>query len=129
MIDTTHIMKESDNNEALTKLDNKILECYNECCPIKTKTISSKNQIKQWTNHSIENNIIKRQNNFKLYQQRLIPEREYKLFRNFVNNQIRIAKKKYYETFFLENKNNLRPTWKVVNKVLSKTVNRIKLEI
>ena len=75
MIDTTQLMIETDINEALIKLDNKIMECYNECCPIKTKIISSKDQIKPWINQSIKNNIVKRQNNYKLYQQGLISER------------------------------------------------------
>ena len=58
MIDTTHILNECDNNEALTKLDNKILECYNECCPNKTKIISNKDQIKPWINQSIKKQCI-----------------------------------------------------------------------
>ena len=69
---------ETDINKALVKLDNKIMECYNECCPIKTKIISSKDQIKPWINQSIKNNIVKRQNNYKLYQRGLISDREYK---------------------------------------------------
>ena len=37
--------------------------------------------------------------------------------------------KKCYEKVFHENKNNLRETWNVINKVLSKTSNRNRLEI
>ena len=70
-------MNESHINEALVKLGNKILECYTECCPSKSKIISSRDQIKQWINRSIKNNILKRQNNHKSYQQGLISEREY----------------------------------------------------
>ena len=59
MIDTTHLMIETDINEALNKVDNKIMECYNECYPYKTKVISNKDQIKPWIKQSIENDIIK----------------------------------------------------------------------
>ena len=31
-----------------------------------------------------------------------------------------MAKKKYYKKIFNENKNNLKQTWSVINKVLSK---------
>ena len=53
MIDISQIMTETDNNEVLIKLDNKILECYNECYPIRTK---------------IKKSILERQNNYKIYQ-------------------------------------------------------------
>ena len=57
------MMIESDINEALIKLVNKIMERYNECCPLKTKVISNKDQIKPSINQSIKNNIVKGQNN------------------------------------------------------------------
>ena len=41
MIDTSLIVTEIDISEAMIKLDNKILECYNECCRIKTKIFQS----------------------------------------------------------------------------------------
>ena len=94
MIDTTQLMNETDINEALIKLGNKMMECYNECCLIKTKIVSSKDQIIPWIYQSIKNNVVKRQNNYKLYQRGLFSERDYKYFRYFMNNQIRIAKKK-----------------------------------
>ena len=58
IIDTTHLMIETDNNAALIKLDNKLFECYNECFPIKTKVISSNDQIKPWINQSTKNDIF-----------------------------------------------------------------------
>ena len=54
---------------------------------------------------------------------------KYKYFRNFVNSQIRTAKKKCYEKLLNENKNNLKQTWNVINKVLSRTEKRSKFEI
>ena len=74
-IDTTLLLIENDINEALIKLDNKIMECYYECCPIKPKFISSKDQSNPWVRQSIKNNILKRQNNYKLYQRKLFSER------------------------------------------------------
>ena len=64
--------------------------------------------------------MSKPQNKQSLYKQGAISDREYKNFRNVVNNQIRMAKKKYYKKIFNENKNNLKQTWSVINKVLSK---------
>ena len=53
MVDTTQLMIETDVNEALIKVDNKIMDFYNECYPIKTKVISSKGQVRPWINQSI----------------------------------------------------------------------------
>ena len=90
--------------------------------------ISCKDQNKPWMNQPIKSNIQKRENNYKLFKQRLISERKYKYFCNLVSSQIRI-KKKYYEIVFHENKNNLREAWKVINKVLSKMEKRSRLEV
>ena len=65
IIDTSQIITETDINEALIKLDNKVMECYNESCPIKQKIFSSGD----------ENDILKRQNNYNFNQQDLIFER------------------------------------------------------
>ena len=46
-----------------------------------------------------------------------------------MNNKIRVAKKKYSVREFLENKIIIRQTWNVINKLLSKTGNRSRLEI
>ena len=94
MIDITHIINESDNNEALIELDNKILECYNECCSIKPKISSSKDQIKPWLNQSIKNIILMRLNSYKLSQLKLISEREYKFF--IILSTIKLEKLRIY---------------------------------
>ena len=70
----------------------------------------------------------KRHNNYKIYQQALTSEQEYKLFRKFINNQFRMTTKKYYEKLIHENK-SLRKTYNVQNKVLCKTRQRSRLEI
>ena len=97
--------------------------------PVKTNIVSGRDQIEPWRNRSIKNNILKRHNNYKLYQQDLISEREYKHFCSFVNKQNRIANKNYYEKTSNENKNKLKKTWIVINKVLSRNKTRSRLEI
>ena len=49
------------------------MECLNECCAIKTKIFSSRDQIKPWINQLIKNNILNR-HNYKIYQQGLISD-------------------------------------------------------
>ena len=84
---------------------------------INVMPISGKDQIKPWINQSIKNSIQKRENNYKLFKQRLISERKYKYFCNLVSSQIRI-KKKYYEKIFHENK-RIRTNQKLNSQILS----------
>ena len=129
LIDANEIMSKTDVNDALITLHNKILDCYNVSCPIKTKTVSVKDQTKPWINATIKHNILKRQNNYRLYKRNLMSEREYKSFRNLVNNQIRTAKRQYYEKLFWDNKQNIKKTWSIVNSVLHKSSGNNKSDI
>ena len=72
MIDTIQKLYEADIKVALIKRGSKIMDFFNECCPIKTKITSSKHQIKPLINQSIENYIIERYKNYKLDKQMLI---------------------------------------------------------
>ena len=78
MIDNSQKVTDRGISEALVKVNNKILECYMECRPIKKNIISSRDQIKPWIKQSIKNNISKRQKSFELYQYGLSSEQEYK---------------------------------------------------
>ena len=92
MIGITQSINEYNIKKALVKSDNKIQECYDKFCLNETMNISGKDQTKPWMNRLNKNNIQKRENNYKLFKQRLISEREYKFFHKLVNSQIRITK-------------------------------------
>ena len=49
-----YITNETDIYEVLIKLDKKVTEFYNGCCPLKAKTFSSTEQIKLWINEWIK---------------------------------------------------------------------------
>ena len=85
-------MSKTDNNDALITLHNKILDCYNISCPIKTKIVSFKDETKPWINATIKHNILKHKTTTACTGKKLMSEREHKSFRNLVNNQIRNTK-------------------------------------
>ena len=53
---------------SLDLLNNLILEEYNKCCPIITKEITRRDQVKPWITHSVKSYIQRRQNLYKLYK-------------------------------------------------------------
>lgn len=52
-------------------------------------------------------------------------EYEYKTFRNSLNKKLNYAKNQYYKSKFLENRNNSRVTWQIINEIIGKTSNNI----
>ena len=51
-------------DESVEILHEKILECYNSCCPIITKTIRGNDITKPWITNEIKREIKKKQNLF-----------------------------------------------------------------
>ena len=109
---------DNDCASSLTMFQEVLHEIYNECCPIKTKTISPKRFRKPWINRKIILDIKKRQNYFNLFKQGKISKVTYKRFRNYVNGQIRNSKKNYYFNLFEKFKSDTKATWNAINKIL-----------
>ena len=113
------ILSEADPDRATSILHSKILEAFNESCPIKNKTISVKDQMKPWITHDVKLKIKKRHTFVTLRKQNLISQSEYNSYRNYVNSHIRFAKKQYYHNAFKNVKNDIKATWSIINKVLA----------
>ena len=123
MIETSQVIEESDTNEAWIKIYKK----KHMCCPIKTWTICTKDQNEPWINQYNKNNMLKYINNYKLYKQRIISEREYKSFRILVNCQFIFSQKKSTSN---ESSMKIKQSYRnleSINKVLSKTVKKVDL--
>ena len=48
--------------------------------------------------------------------------KEFKTYRNFVNDKIKIAEQTYCNNAFRENEGNMRNTWKVIKELTSRKV-------
>ena len=110
----------SDYDQSFIILHEKILQTYNQCCPIKTKIVSYKDSEKPWITNDIKRNMRKREMYFKLSKRNLMNVAEYNRFRNFVTNEIRLARKDYYYRLFESKKMDIRKTWSSINKLLGK---------
>jgi hypothetical protein len=108
----------NDCDRAISLLTEVIYDMFNDCCPIRVKTVSPKNVTKPWIKGEILCNIKKRQNYLLLYRQGKLSKYVCSRFRNFVTSQIRSAKVNYYCCIFEEYKSNMRKTWRVINNVI-----------
>ena len=84
----------SDNctTAAIEYLAHAVDNTYKLCCPIKSKTFSSKNLKMPWITREIISSIRKRQHYFALYCQNKIPKDYYTRFQNFVDDQKRFIR-------------------------------------
>ena len=73
--------------------------------------------------HSIKSYIQRRQNLYNLYKNNRLTRNEYNRYRNFVTNEIRKTKEKYYHNLFLSMKKDIRKTWSVIYEALTPTCN------
>ena len=118
------LLSENDINKSITEFQNTLLYYYNLNCPIKSKTISPKNDSKPWIDQSIKNQIKTRQNYYLLWKHGKMSKSEFSSFRNFVTNSIRLRKKNYFIEKLDEFKCNMKATWKILNKVINPNSNK-----
>ena len=115
----SNVVEEEDIDNAVLLFHENLLQMYNECCPIRTKSISIKDQLKPWINTQIKSLIKRRENMFKLFKRNLITRTEFTFIRNEVTSIIRNSKKSYYQDLFNNLKNDIKQTWQAINKIVS----------
>ena len=123
-IDFTDIINTEDCSTAISQLTDLLDYNYKLCFPIKIKTISYKNFVKPWITKEILSIIKKRHDYYLLFRKKLIHKKTYTDYRNYVTNEIRNSKRKYYEKAFNEVRNNIKQTWSIINNVLKPKINR-----
>lgn len=62
------------------------MNLYNENCPVKTKTISYKDDLKPWIDRETKQKIKKRQSYFLLYKKGRMGREVYNRYRNMVTS-------------------------------------------
>ena len=102
----------------LSFFQSKILTLYDCHCPVKNKTISYKDDLKPWIDYDVKVKMKKRQNYHVLWKLGRMSRQAYCRYRNMVTSEIRNKKVLYYKTRFIELKNTMRATWKLINEVI-----------
>lgn len=99
---------------------NKLNDLYCSAFPLKTKFVSNKNYNCPWISNSLKKLIEAKSNYFQLYKLSIVTLSENNNFRNKVNNIIRKHKIKFHAELFLKYKNDLKKTWKIINRIISR---------
>ena len=116
-------LKHSSTDEKFKLTFNKISDHYNNCFPLKTKTIHNKILNKPWITNDLQKKIKKRN---KLYCKVIKTNNQnlkdkYKIIKNSLNSELRCAKVTYFKEKVTESGNDVRKKWDVIRTVINKT--------
>ena len=127
--DFANIVQCEDVDMGIEKLIDVLMNFYDLHCPIKSRTISYKDDIKPWIDYETKELIRKRQNYFLLYKRNLISRVQYNRYRNRVTAVIRHKRSAYYANKFIKLKGNMGDTWKLINSLFKSGVTRNKIKL
>jgi hypothetical protein len=116
-----HILEIDDVNTATDAFHHDFTEIHNKCFPLKTtKTKYSNN--KPWLTEGLKISIKKKNYLYRRFVRHRCPtyEKEYKVYRNKVNNLLRVAERNHYHDIITYNKNNLKKTWSIMKNIINK---------
>ena len=117
-LDFTDVISVDDVSVGMAMLDSIVMGYYNECCPVKTKTISYKDSLKPWIDQVVKGEIRKRDAYLRLLRADKISKELYNNYRNRVTKLIRERRRVYLEKKFNELKFDIKRTWSLINNVL-----------
>ena len=112
------VLDQHDVCSATNKLCDVLFKCYDNKCPIKTKTLSYKDKIKPWIDSELKVLIKRREKYFILYRQSKLDGNIYRTFRNYVTKKLRLAKAGYFSMKFELYKSNMKKTWEMINELI-----------
>ena len=101
---------------------NKLDTLFHNAFPLKQKIIHPRKQKEEWITEEISQLQRKER---KLYIKRkssnnFLHKLQHIHTKNSLDNKIKQAKKKYYEEFFTNNRNDPKKTWEAINSILNK---------
>ena len=120
--DWSSIYSTSDANKAYDIFLSLLIPVINRNLPLR-KSKNCKTKIrKPWITPKLLRYIKQKNKLYKIFvnNKTAINERKYKSYRNKVNNQLRHAKKSYYYDR-VQNRNDSKDTWSVINDILKKS--------
>ena len=92
-------------------------DCYNKCCPIKYKVLSTKRLNRPWLTNELINCINRKHSLFRDYKNNLTTRNNYVSYKNNLCTILKDAKANFYKRKFDSCKNDLRKTWKSINRL------------
>ena len=122
-VDWSSIESATDTNKAYDMFINTIVTLYNEHCPLKKVNIKERKVHKPWMSQGFINATKKKRF---LYEQSLKLRTEsamnkYKTYKNKLTYILRCEQKRYYCKLIDEHKGNMKKTWQILNRCISKS--------
>ena len=115
-------------NEKFELLQNVILKAINKNAPLRKLTRKEKNAgYKPWFNKTFADRINERNHLYFLIQKRNKTEliNQYQILKKNLEFDLKKAEKDYYDAEFQKHKNDMKQTWKLINKVINKRKNKV----
>ena len=95
---------------------------FDKNCPVKTNKIKHKFTSKPWFTKGLVNACKKQKRLYKRYLKNRTKDNEYKykIYKNKLTGIKRFCEKMYYSKLLENNKNDIKTTWKTLNKIINK---------
>ena len=116
----------ADINTSTQSFVTHINSLYRRHFPLKTKFISVKRLEKPWLTNGLLQSIKTKSRYFKLHKLGLISNETNTRYKNMLTSVLRKAKNNYFKNLFVSNKNDVKKTWNLINKLLSNKNNKRK---
>lgn len=119
--DFEDIQQINDTQVAFSNFQGRIEDIYNSCFP-KVKMKKEYCAKLPWLTNGLKNSIKTKNYLYKCFLKNRCRynEHAYKFYKNKLNNLLRSAERKHYETLLEHNKNNLKTTWKTIKEIINK---------
>jgi len=105
----------SDFNQKVSEIHEKLNEIYNQCCPIRCKILSHNKIMKPSISDAIVMSINRKHELARQFRDGLVDREVYTQFRNALTRTLRIEKTAYYCNKFESCRGDIRKTWKNLN--------------
>jgi hypothetical protein len=127
-IDFSSVLNDNEVESACEKFLSDFSSLYKKCFPI--KNIKKKYYCqKPWLTEGLKQSIRYKNILYKKYiKNPTILEKDYKMYRNKLNQLLRYAERCHYQELIINNKNNLKKTWSAIKEIINKKVNSPKVD-
>lgn len=118
--DWSPVYQEHDVDIAYKKFLDTFVFLYNKHCPVKVYSKKEEHKRHPWLTKGIINACKKKNNLYKKFITLKTDEAEqkYKKYRNKLTDIIRSSKQLFYRKILYENKNNIKGTWDILNRLI-----------
>ena len=109
-------------NDAYDSFINTVQECFDINCPLRKTKAKHTFINKPWLTKGLVNACKKQKTLYKRFLKNKTIENEskYKVYKNKLTSVKRFCEKVYYSSLIENNKNDIKATWKTLNKIISK---------